>query len=303
MLEEFVMRSEVLTSGEVTIGGIESLRHLCTPTAQQLLHPGYFDHDGMWHRLISVDHTIVAITVSPQGHIRWCCSEALESATIHQALRPLLLLLPLSEEATNHLPVELQRRLCALHPLVHLASPSLGEALIKAIIRQVITANHARKLIDTFIRRYGEHHTYQGTTYYHFPSLETIAALALEDLKACGLGFKAKVVQETAVRILEQGLEDSVRRVPHEEALCILQSIKGVGRWSARVALCDLFGWWQGYPFEDLAVRTWARKLWPEVPWPTDEHTFSATWQALHGTAVGMITCYLLSYALTQSSP
>lgn len=302
MLEEFVMRSEVLTSGEVTIGGIESLKYLCTPTAQQLVHPGYFDHHKRWHRLISVDHISVAITVSPQGLIRWFCSEALESATIHRALRPLLLLLPLPEEASNHLPRDLHLRLRMLHPLVHLASPSLGEALIKAIIRQVITANHARKLLDAFIRRYGEQHTYQGTTYYHFPSLETIATLPIDDLKACGLGFKAKVVRDTAGSILEQGLEDNVRQVSHEEALCILQSIKGIGRWSARVALCDLFGWWQGYPFEDLAVRTWARKLWPEEPWPTYEHAFSAKWQALHGAEVGLITCYLLSYALTQSS-
>ncbi len=296
------MRSEVLTSGEVIMSGLESLRYFCTPTTQQFVRPDYFDHCGMWHRLIPIDHTSVAITVSPQGCIRWYCTEALEDTKVYDALRHLFLPLPLLEEATNHLPAELQAHLLSLHPLVHVASSSLGEALIKAIIRQVITANHAKKLLDFFIRRYGEQRTYQGAIFYDFPSLETIAALPLEDLQACGLGFKAKVVRNTAMSILEQGLEEKVRRVPREEALCFLQSIKGIGRWSAHVTICDLFGAWQFYPFEDLAVRTWARKLWPQESWPTDERTFSAKWQALHGTNVGVITFYLLSYALTQPS-
>ena len=296
------MRSEVITSGDWNIDDIASLRHFCHTTTPPLIHPDYFDQQGTWYRLVSVENRAVTIKASPNGHIHWSCTEALDNRNVHDTLERLFLSLPLPEEAISHLPMALQVRFRALAPLVHVGSLSLGEALIKAIIRQVITANHAKKLIDAFVRSYGEQRTYNGMTYYNFPLLEKIIEIPLEELKACGLGFKANVVRHVALSILENALEEKVRQVTREEALHVLQSIKGIGRWSAHVAICDLFGQWQYYPFEDLAVRTWTRKLWPEKQWPTDERAFSALWQELHGASTGLITFYLLSCALTQPS-
>jgi len=300
------MRSEVSVptrTGEFTVPYTQSLHYFCTETTQTLLYPGYFDHQANWHRLISLDGKPVTINVSPEGCVQWSCHDAIESAKVQETVHRLLISLPLPEEAKKSLPRELEARFRSLHPLVHITSLSLGEALMKAIIRQVITAGHAKKLTDAFIRHYGEKQVYDGKTYYDFPSLEAIAKISLEDLQTEGLGFKAKVVHWAALCLLENDLEAKIAQVSPQEALALLTSIKGIGRWTAHVALCDWLANWSYYPFEDLAVRTWAGKLWGGVQWPHDERQFAACWQQINGDYAGVITFYLLSCAATQRIP
>jgi DNA-3-methyladenine glycosylase II len=83
----------------------------------------------------------------------------------------------------------------------------------------------------------------------------------------------------------------------------MLPSIKGIGQWTAHVALCDWLADWSSYPFEDLAVRTWAGKRWHAVPWPQDKRQFAALWQEINGVYTGIITFSLLSYAATRQAP
>jgi 3-methyladenine DNA glycosylase/8-oxoguanine DNA glycosylase len=300
------MRSDVSVptrTGRFTVPYTQSLQHFCTETTQTLIHPDYFDHQANWYRLISLDGKPVTISVSPEGCVHWSCRDAIESAKVQEVVHRLLISFPLPEDAKKPLPRELEMRFCSLYPLVHITSLSLGEALMKAIIRQVITANHAKKLTDAFIRRYGERQIYDGKTYHDFPSLETIAKISLEDLQTEGLGFKAKVVQWTARSLLENDLEAKIAHMAPQEALALLTSIKGIGRWTAHVALCDWLADWSYYPFEDLAVRTWARKLWRGVQWPQDERQFAAHWQHINGDHTGAITFYLLSCAATRQTP
>jgi DNA-3-methyladenine glycosylase II len=297
------MRSEVsafVHSGEFAVPQTQSLSYFCTETTQKFIRPDYFDQQANWCRLISLDGKFVTITVSPEGWVQWTCQEAIESANVRECVLRLFIPFVLSDEAKKQLPPELEARFCALSPLVHIPSLSLGEALIKAIIRQVITANHAKKLTDAFIRRYGERQVHAGKTYYDFPSLETISRISLEDLQTEGLGFKAKVVQSVALHLLENDVEAMIAQMAPEQARERLMLIKGIGRWTAHVALCDLHADWSFYPFEDLAVRTWARKLWSGVQWPQDEQQFAARWQQINGDHIGVITFYLLSCAATE---
>ncbi|HEU5381469.1 MAG TPA: hypothetical protein VFV38_39105, partial [Ktedonobacteraceae bacterium] len=287
-------------TGTLYVPSTRSLQHFCTETTQVLLQPGYFDQHATWYRLISLAGKLVTIAVSADGWVRWSCQDAIESTRVQEMLHHLLVSLPLPEAAQAALPPELAARFRSLHPLVHIASVSLGEALLKAIIRQVITASHARKLTSAFIRRYGKRQVYDGVTYYDFPSIEVVAKISLEELQAEGFGFKAKVLHRTAQLLLENDLETAVAQVSPAEALALLTSIPGIGRWTAQITLCDWRADWSLYPFEDLAVRTWAKKLWTGVSWPQDERQFAACWQQINGGYTGIITCYLLSCAATQ---
>ena len=297
------MYNEVLASprkGKFTLPYTQSLHHFCTETTQKLVHPDYFDHQGTWYRLVSVENKPVTINVSPVGRVQWSCNEAIEEMKVQDVINRLLVSFLLPDDVSKRLPQELAARFRSLHPLVHVTSLSLGEAIMKAIIRQVITAGHAKKLIDSFIRRYGKRQVDDGQPYYDFPTVEAIARIPLEELQTEGLGFKAKVVHRTALHMLEHDLEAKVAALAPAEAIDVLTSIKGIGRWTAHVAICDLFADWSLYPFEDLAVRTWARKLWLGMQWPQDEQTFAAYWQQVNGSQCGIVTCYLLSCAATQ---
>jgi DNA-3-methyladenine glycosylase II len=284
--------------GEFAVPSTQTLHHFCTRTKQKLVYPDYFDEQATWYRLVPVEGKPVAVSVSSAGRVQWSCCETIEEMKIREVVNRLLVPLPLPDDVK--LPKDLAIRFLSLHPLVHVTSLSLGEAITKAIIRQVITAGHAKKLIDSFIRRHGERAVDNGWSYYDFPTIEAIARIPVEELQAEGLGFKAKVIHQTALYILEQDWETKVAKQSPVEALDMLTSMKGIGRWTAHVAVCDLFANWSLYPFEDLAVRTWARKLWSGVQWPQDNLAFAKYWQQVNGDQCGIVTFYLLSCASMQ---
>ena len=141
------MSREVLSSqrkGAFLAPHAQSLHYFCTETTQKLVHPDYFDHQATWYRLMFVDKKPVTINVSPAGYVQWSCHEAIEETKVRDNDDRLLIAFPLPDEVRQWLPQDLEARFCALHPLIHVTSLSLGEAIMKAIIRQVITARHAK---------------------------------------------------------------------------------------------------------------------------------------------------------------
>ena len=201
------------------------------------------------------------------------------------------------ENALEHLPTRLAQQFIDLAPLVHISSPTLGEALIKGIIRQVISAAQARKVLHQFITSFGSRADYDGLIYYDFPTLETITSLSLEELTGtCGLGFKAKVVKLIAQKLLEENIEQQVLNCSSsDEAILLLQQLKGIGPWTSHITICDFLHDWSQYPFSDLAVRKWAKLLWPEGDWPENEDAFEQAWRQINGAHTGLITSYLLT--------
>ena len=97
-----------------------------------------------------------------------------------------------------------------------------------------------------------------------------ILEIPLEELVSCGLGFKAKLIKNTITWIKEDGLQERLGNMSAEAAIENLQKMKGIGDWTARIVMCDLSGNWSLYPFDDLAVRTWAARLWPDRNWSSN---------------------------------
>lgn len=279
------------------LDGGEALLRWVLASAQLPYAPEQVDPVQGWFRLLPFAGAEIDIRVCPSGIVLWQSSVVLTNEEVQRYLQRLFLPKPLTDAALTHVPANLASRFLASAPLTHIASASLGEAVIKAVIRQVITASHARKLIQTLVIHAGSRIERDGNTTYGFPSLEVIAHLAPDDLRSWGFGYKAKLLPRIARDLLEQRAEEQMRLFSPKEAIVFLQQVKGIGRWTAHVAVCDVTGDWSVYPFEDLAVRTWARKLWPERVWPQEERAFLAIWQEVNGPHTGLITCYLLAQA------
>ena len=264
-------------------------------TAQFTAQPYAFDQQGNWYRLLHIEGVPVSIKVTPLGMTLWASPGIVKDADVRRCVGQLFSLIPLPQEAVAHLPARLAQRFLDRAPLVHIASPTLGEALIKGIIRQVISATQARKVLHQFVTRLGASYQRENLTFYNFPSLESIIQLPLEELSACGLGFKAKIVQYVAHRLLEENIEDQVRQCSSSDAILLLQRLKWIGNWTARIAVCDLLHDYSQYPFSDLAVRKWAKSLWQEGNWPDDESAFGHAWKQINGEHTDLITFYLLA--------
>ena len=282
-------------AGSFALPAALHLKNVVQTVASSTVQPDAFDEQGNWYRLLQIGTSIITLKAAPTGTLVWTSSEPVHPVDIQHQVEHIFSLIPLPQHALEHLPERLAKQFADLAPLVHIASPTLGEALIKGIIRQVISASQAKKVLHQFVTRLGSCYDYANLTYYNFPTLEQITQLPLEELSDCGLGFKAKVIKHVAQRLLEENFEQQVLQSSSPDAVLLLQKLKGIGDWTAHVAICDFLHDWSQYPFGDLAVRKWAKLLWKEGDWPVNEDEFEHAWRNVNGEHAGLITIYLFT--------
>jgi DNA-3-methyladenine glycosylase II len=114
------------------------------------------------------------------------------------------------------------------------------------------------------------------------------------------MAFKARPLRTAAEACLEfgakwaeldpAGLVTEVQNVPH------------VGPWTAGATVADLTNDYTLYPFADLAVRTWAKRLTPQRRWPDTEPEFAQAWARLAGDQLSDWTLLTLAWGVRHAS-
>src|SRR5205814_1771085 len=102
------------------------------------------------------------------------------------------------------------------------------ECLATFITSSMKQVAHIAQMSHAIRSRYGERLEWQGRAVFAYPDPERVAALSEEDLRACGLGYRAK------------NLLGSARRIASGEA--DLEAITRLEFTDAREALCRLPG-------------------------------------------------------------
>lgn len=281
---------------------LESLAFHESPSRRAYIRPDFFDSEGRWNRSILLEGEESVLAVHPSGRVSVLTAGGRTHRTgVPSAVSALLRPIHMPEAALELLPGSLAAEFERMSPLIHIASPTLFEALIKAVLRQVIRAAHATQLIDRFISSFGHAlPTTAESRHYLFPTPDQVAQVADTRLRELGVGFKAKTIAAVVRTFAE--LPDSYGISESPEVLMEkLQTIPGVGRWSAGVALTEFLGAWSVYPIDDLAVRTWAKVLWPRVKWPSDSDAFAREWIRKTNGHTDVITFYLLTLGLYKS--
>ncbi len=108
------------------------------------------------------------------------------------------------------------------------------EALIKTIIRQVITAKQAKRMFSNFIKEFGE----QKEGLYSFPSFAKLEKITVDDLKTFGLAFKATRICSGINRLLTEKKKE-------------ITSMNGIGPWSKAILQVEKNKDFSFYPFGD----------------------------------------------------
>ena len=134
--------------------------------------------------------------------------------------------------------------------------PSLWEALVTAILAQQVNLKFAydirRELAETFGRRA----RFDGDTFFAFPLPESfgketafsLRRFRLSDAKASAILGLAKAFAGGAL------METEIAALPDVEAIERLISFRGVGRWTAEIALLRGLGRTDIFPAGDLGV-------------------------------------------------
>lgn len=120
---------------------------------------------------------------------------------------------------------------------IRILRQDLWEIIISFIISQQNNIKRIRKNIGLLCQRYGEKKAAgRGMPYYDFPSPRALAQASLEDLYACGLGYRSRYIRETALSVLKREVDlERVKGLDYQAAKEELLKLCGVG---IKVAEC-----------------------------------------------------------------
>ena len=112
------------------------------------------------------------------------------------------------------------------------------EALCSFIISQNNNIGRIKKIVARICEKFGEPFETDGKTYHAFPSARTLVDAGVDEIFACGTGFRAKYIYDAASKYLSGEIDFArVRAGTDEEAAAELMKICGVG---PKVAACTL---------------------------------------------------------------
>jgi 3-methyladenine DNA glycosylase/8-oxoguanine DNA glycosylase len=166
------------------------------------------------------------------------------------------------------------------------------EALIKAVIRQLVHADAARRSISMLIHRFGTMELVDGDDYYSFPSAEELAKATKKALLDCKVGYKWKLIKKISEDVVSNDLDmRELRNMSNEEIIEILTEIKGIGYWTSRIFLYDGLKRLDTYPIRDISLRKAVSTIYfhgDPISWEKVELFFKR-----YRRFVGIAACYL----------
>lgn len=118
-------------------------------------------------------------------------------------------------------------------------SATVFEVFATSVLEQLVTFEEARAAKNRLIRRYGA--PVEGTDLVAFPAADVVATIAPHDLRALGVGLRrATTLREVARRASRL---EALRTRDPEEAMVAMQSIRGIGPWTANKVAIEALGY------------------------------------------------------------
>jgi N-glycosylase/DNA lyase len=130
------------------------------------------------------------------------------------------------------------------------------ECLISYICATYKSIPAIKHMLNNLAQKFGEKTSFDGKTFYTFPTPQKLGAATEQQLRECGLGYRAKYVQATAQTIREGYDLEKLRRLPYLEAKRALMEFAGVGAKVADCVLLFSLGKTEAFP-----VDVWVKRV------------------------------------------
>ncbi len=155
----------------------------------------------------------------------------------------------------------------ACHGLRIIRQP-LWECLATFITSALKQVGHIAQISHLLRERYGERiGSAGGIDLSAYPEAARIAELAEADLRACGLGFRARSLLETARAVADgQDLLGGFRALDHPAALAALCGFRGVGTKVANCVLLFGYGHLGAFPIDVWIERVLRERYFAGQP-------------------------------------
>ena len=139
----------------------------------------------------------------------------------------------------------------------------MWECLATFITSSMKQVTHIRQMSFALRARFGR--AVEGSAWGCYPEPARLAAAGEEDLRACGLGYRAKNLRSTAQRVASGEADlsawESLGDAELREALCTLP---GVGRKVANCVMLFGYGRLSAFPVDTWIARIMRRNYWRE---------------------------------------
>jgi len=131
------------------------------------------------------------------------------------------------------------------------------ECLISFICATYKSIAAIELMLSKLSAKFGERKVFDGMEFYTFPGVEKLAFAAENALRECGLGYRAKYVQETAKKIYEEKISvENFKCMPYLDARKKLVEFPGVGLKVADCVLLFSMGKMEAFP-----VDVWVKRI------------------------------------------
>lgn len=175
------------------------------------------------------------------------------------------------------------------------ASPTVFESLVMAVLSQQVNLTFAYSIKQELVETFGERWQQNGETHHAFPTPDRFAGETADGLRRFRLS-QAKAA--TLVRLGEafasgDFTDAELQALSDEDIVERLIRIKGIGRWSAEIALLRGLARPDAFPGGDLGVVKYvAQGLLGKTEKATeaDMRAFAERWRPYRGLA--LIYCY-----------
>lgn len=136
------------------------------------------------------------------------------------------------------------------------SQPTLFEAVVKAILQQQVSFRSANQVTRRLVLAYGPKCQLGDGKLYGFPTLDTLAGLSEADLRASKAGYKAPYLVGLFEQLTNGSLQlDVLAKSGTETAIRELDALRGIGVWTAELAVLTGLRRLDVFPSDDLGIR------------------------------------------------
>lgn len=146
---------------------------------------------------------------------------------------------------------------------LRLVDQDVWECLVSFVIATNTNIPRIKLMISNLCKRFGEGGSFEGDPYWLFPTPESLAGASVEDLGACGLGYRARFVKSVAERVRSGSVDlQELDLLDYEGARDLLiqrllgeKTLLGIGRKAADCVLLFSCGKDSSFPIDVWMAR------------------------------------------------
>ena len=183
---------------------------------------------------------------------------------------------------------------------MRLLNQELWETIASFILSQNNNMSRIRGLICSLSEKFGQRLEFEGYVDYSFPTPEALTDAGIDEIFACGTGYRASYLWNAAQNVVNGDLVlDAIKGMSYPAAKKELMKLEGIGE---KVADCIcLFS--LGH-LEALPVDVWIKRIFEQIylrkrATPREIREFARNY---FGEFVGYAQQYLFHYAQNQPS-